>query len=83
MALVNDGWEKGCQMTAPGIGNGGRWQAIGDDLEQQRTMAAAARGRDSIRWRHGDRLTANDDTVIASGGQRSQWWGPVKPHGAK
>ena len=46
-AEVDDGWEDGWQMTASGDGGGGRWQAIDGDVEQQQTMAVAARGRGS------------------------------------
>jgi hypothetical protein len=43
-AAVDDGWEDSWQMTASGDGGSWEWQAMGGNVEQWWTMAAAARG---------------------------------------
>ena len=77
-AVVDDGWEDDWQMTASGNGGIGQWQGISGNVEQWRTMAAAARGRGSGWWRHGNRLAADDDAVVVGGRQRWWWRGCVK-----
>ena len=46
VAADDDGWEADWQTAAPGNG-GGQWQAIGGNVEQGPTMAAATRGHGS------------------------------------